>query len=130
MLTLQYIPYSDIEALPSSKRISKLLNVVKQNKIVLLEGRLRKTEEADLIKKTMEEIDAKFTGVELSVIYPENKDTLALFQRIKKNIINMLLGDRLGMTIIGPAAVIKEIKRDPNKIELLTNEISKKKKGK
>ncbi len=130
MLTLQFVPHAEIENLTSAKRITKVLNIVKQNKIVLLEGRLKKTEETDLIKKTMEQIDSSFTGIEISVMYPEQKETIALFQRIKKNIINLLLGDRIGMTIIGPAAIIKEIKRDPNKIELLTNEISSKKKKK
>jgi hypothetical protein len=34
--------------------------------------------------------------------------------------LNLLLGNRQGMTIIGPATVVKEIKKDPNNIELLT----------
>ena len=44
-------------------------------------------------------------------------------------IFNMLLGDRQGMTIIGPASVVKEIKKDPNKIELLTQEVKPKKRN-
>ena len=31
-----------------------------------------------------------------------------------------MLGYKGGMTIIGPASLVKEIKRDPTKIELLT----------
>jgi hypothetical protein len=38
----------------------------------------------------------------------------------------LLLGNREGVTIIGPASIVKEIKRDPNKVELLTNYIPKK----
>jgi hypothetical protein len=60
MLTLQFVPYTEIEQLSSARRIQKLLNIVKQNKIVLLEGRLKKEEETDLIEITMEEIDDKF----------------------------------------------------------------------
>lgn len=121
MLTLQFIPYSEIESLVSQKRISKLLQLVKTDKIILLEGRLRSEEEAELIRKTMEEIDRKFTGIELSVIYPETKDA-ALFHKVKHAFINMVLGDRRGMTIIGPANVVKEIKQDPDKIQLFTKE--------
>jgi len=33
--------------------------------------------------------------------------------------VNMLLGDRQGFTIIGPATIVKEIKNDPDKIELM-----------
>ncbi len=74
MLTLQFIPYTEIEQLSSSKRISKLLHLVKGDKIILLEGRLRREEEAELIKRTMESIGPKFSGIELSVVYPNNKD--------------------------------------------------------
>ncbi len=121
MVTLQFIPYNDIEALSSAKRIQKLLNVVKDNKIVLLQGRLKKEEEKDLIEITMEEIDEKFKGIELSVIYP-NKNYKTFAEKFKKGVYEFLLGDRTGMTIIGPATVVKEIKKDPNKIELFTKE--------
>ncbi|MBI4440878.1 DUF2073 domain-containing protein [Candidatus Woesearchaeota archaeon] len=127
MLTLQFIPYAEIEDLTSEKRISKLLNVVKENKIVVLEGRLRKEEEADLIKQTMESIDEDFKGIELSVIFPDMRNKMAL-DNLRKLFINLLLGDRTGITIIGPASVVKEIKKDPNKIELLTQPLRRKKK--
>ena len=39
---------------------------------------------------------------------------------------NVLLGDRQGMTIIGPATVVKKIEKNPNKIELFTNETTTK----
>ena len=39
-----------------------------------------------------------------------------------------LLGDRQGLTVIGPATIVKEIKKDPNKIELLTKEAKGRKK--
>ena len=41
----------------------------------------------------------------------------------------MLLGDRQGMTIIGPANVVKKIEQNPNKIELFTKETRKRKNG-
>jgi len=119
MLTLQFVPHHEIENLTSPKRINKLLNIVKLNKILLLEGRLTKQEEADLIKRTMQDISDNFKGIELGVIYPNSKDA-DIFTKIKHQIITALLGNRLGLTIIGPASIVKEIKQDPNKIELLT----------
>jgi len=121
MLTLQFIPYSTIELLSSVKRVNKLLELVKGDKIILLEGRLRSEEETDLIRKTMEDIDDRFTGIELSVVYPELKNA-AMFTKMKHSIFNMILGDRQGMTIIGPANIVKEIKQDPEKIELFTKD--------
>jgi hypothetical protein len=38
----------------------------------------------------------------------------------------MVLGDRRGMTIIGPANVVQEIKQDPDKIQLFTKSIGRK----
>ena len=123
MLTLQFVPYYEIESLSSQKRVSKILSMVKENKIVMLEGRLRKQEEAELIQRTMQEINESFSGVEVQVIEPVSKDTDAFMHRVKKNLANILLGDRQGFTIIGPATVVKEIKRDPDKIQLLTQDI-------
>jgi hypothetical protein len=37
------------------------------------------------------------------------------------------LGERQGLTIIGPASIVKEIKKDPNKIQLLTKPPAQKK---
>ena len=122
MLTIQFVPYHEIENLSSTKRIKKLLELAKQDKIVLLEGRLKREEEADLIKKTMKEISPRFKGIELAVLYPEKDDEDALLKKAKKEVVNLLLGDRQGVTILGPATIVKEIKKDPHKIELLTKE--------
>ncbi len=121
MVTIQFLPYTEIEGLSSIGRIRKLLNVAKQEKIVLLQGRLRKEEETELIKVTMEEINKEFKGIELAVIHP-SLSQLSGFQKFKNDVLSTLLGDRQGLTIIGPASVVKEIKKDPNKIELLTSE--------
>jgi hypothetical protein len=126
-LVLQFVPYSEIEDLGPARRVNKLLDIAKQNKIVLLEGRLKKEEEKDLIEITMEEVNNKFKGIELAVINPQKKDR-GLFKGMKSGMINMLLGDRQGFTIIGPATIIKQIKKDPDKIELFTRDIRKKKK--
>ncbi|MFH1590112.1 MAG: DUF2073 domain-containing protein [archaeon] len=118
----------EIERLDSAKRISKLLKIVKDDKIVLLEGKLRSHEETELISKTMEEIDNKFKGIELSAIYPENPDTKNIWLKIRSMFINMFLKDQQGFTIIGPASIIKNIKKDPNKIQLFMEENTKNKK--
>lgn len=129
MLTLEYVPYAKLEQLSSEERINKILKVVKQNRIVLLEGRLRKEEETELIKQTMENITEKFKGVEFGTIDPCNEENAAFFAKVKKSVVNMLIGDRAGLTIIGPASIVKEIKQDPEKIQVFT-EVGKKKRGK
>lgn len=123
MVTFQFVPYQDIESLGSAKRVHKLLGIVKENKIVIMEGRLRKEEEADLIEITMEQIGPKFKGIELSVVYPDTSKQDAV-QKLKGTFANILLGDRQGFTIIGPASMVKKIEKNPDKIELLTKEAS------
>jgi hypothetical protein len=118
-LTMQYVPYEDLSYLDSEKRIQKLLRIVKQNKVVLMEGTLSPQEEADLIEATMELVDAKFKGVEISSFNPMERVTKKTPQdQIKKVFLNLIWGRRRDLTIIGPATIVKDIKRDPKSIQL------------
>ncbi|MBS3162451.1 DUF2073 domain-containing protein [Candidatus Woesearchaeota archaeon] len=118
MLTFQYVPFNEIQNLSSERRISKILGIVKRNKIVLMQGRLKSNEETALIERTMQEVSKEFKGIELCTIYPNSeKNKTAQF---KQMILKVVMGDRDGLTIIGPATVVKEIKRNPDKIELFT----------
>ena len=114
MLTIQYVPYSQVKNLDSDSRIKRLLRIVREDKIVLMEGMLNPGEETKLIQETMSMVNGKFKGVEVCTIQSQERMSI-----IKKSIFE-LLGTKSGMTIIGPASIIKEIKRDPNKIQLLT----------
>ncbi len=129
MLTLQYMPYAEIEQLTSEARVGKILDIVKKNRILLLEGRLKKEEETELIKQTMEAIDDQFKGIEIGTIDPAAKECAAFFAKIKKSVVNILIGNRVGLTIVGPASIVKEIKQDPEKIQVFTD-IGKEKKRK
>ena len=75
----------------------------------------------------MEEIDDDFKGIEISPINVRSKEDLAFFRKVKSVLINILLGDRQGLTIIGPATIVKEIKADPDKIQLLAEDNSHRK---
>ncbi len=127
MVTLQIVPYHEVENLTSVGKIRKLLNIAKDNKIVLLQGRLEKAEETELIKATMEEIDKTFRGIELAVIDPSKQRNANSIQKFRNNFAEFILGNRQGLTIIGPANVVRKIKKDPNKIELFTRDARKKK---
>lgn len=122
MLTLRFIPYTELKDMSPQQRIAKLVELSKEEKIILVEGKLPKVEEAELIKKTMEEISDKFKGIEIAEIFPERKRDAGFFTKLREEFISLILGDRQGFTIIGPATLVKEIKKDPNKIELLTRE--------
>jgi len=119
-LTLQFVPFNDIEHLSSGERVRKLLNIVLTGKIVLLQGKLRSEEEVRLIEDTMAMIDhvKGFKGVELAVLSQKNKN-MPFFDTVRSRIAKLLIGERDAITVIGPATIVREIKRDPSKIELL-----------
>jgi len=121
-LSLHVIPFSEVEPLGISERVKKLLNLVLGNKIVILHGRLRAEEEARLIEDTMALVDhiKNFKGIELAVIEPDLKER-SIFVKMKYGISKRLVGDNSALTVIGPASVIKDIKRDPKKLELMLN---------
>ncbi|MEK6898326.1 MAG: DUF2073 domain-containing protein [Nanoarchaeota archaeon] len=118
--TIQLLPYSEIRSLDSDDRIKKILNIVLGNSIVILQGKLRTEEETRLIGDTMAMIGhiKGFKGIELAVISGNGGERL--FGKMRSGILNAISGGNLGaITIIGPATIVKEIKRNPKKIELL-----------
>jgi hypothetical protein len=118
-LILRFLTYQDIKDLNSEKRIKIILDNVLENKIVILQGKLEPVEEASLIQSTMALIGRVkgFQGVELATIQPEKQRD---FWEIAKNrIAQALVGHRDALTVIGPASVVKDIRKDPRKIDLL-----------
>tara|TARA_B100000315_G_scaffold259910_1_gene318032 strand:- start:3993 stop:4427 length:435 start_codon:yes stop_codon:yes gene_type:complete len=120
--TMQFMSYSEIKNLDSDQRIKKILGIVLGNNILILQGKLDPEEEARLIGDTMAMIKhiKNFKGIELAVISGNGNE--GFFGNFKRNLVNAISGGDLGaITIIGPATIVKEIKRNPKKIELLLN---------
>lgn len=119
-LTIHFMPYSEIEHEGPSGRIKKILAVVLQQKIVILQGRLHAEEETRLIEDTMALVGniKGFQGIELAVVSGDNENR-GLFEKIRHNIARILVGEQDAVTIIGPANLVKEIKKNPKKIELM-----------
>ncbi len=119
-LGLHIMPFSEIQGLSITDRVKKILKIVLGNRVVILQGRLRPEEEIRLIEDTMVMVDhvKNFKGIELAVIEPDSKDLTFMF-KVKRGIAKRLIGDNNALTVIGPASVVKEIKRDPKKIEVL-----------
>jgi hypothetical protein len=117
-LGLSFIPYNDIKGLDSEQRVKKILDIVLENRIVILQGKLEPLEEASLIQSTMALIGRikGFKGVELAAI--ESEKELEGFDKFKEKIVHAILGQRDAITVIGPAAFVRDIKRDPSKIDL------------
>ncbi|MEK6891301.1 MAG: DUF2073 domain-containing protein, partial [Nanoarchaeota archaeon] len=109
-LTLEFLPYSEIRDLSSAERIKKLLAIVLNNRIIILQGRLKPEEEVRLIEDTMAIIGhvKDFKGIELAVVGNGDNST-PIFRKLTQGMAKMLVGDTAAMTIIGPASIVKEI---------------------
>ena|SRR3989344_2108995 len=126
MLTLQYIPFHEFVDLNTDEKLKKILKTVKEDKIIMIEGRLNPAEESELIKQTMASINKNFKGIEIASIDYSLKSE-GLIEDLKHHLGHYLLRKRSGLTIVGPATLVREIRKDPSKIELLTMEKKKKK---
>ena len=97
------------QKLSSQEKLDFILREIRQGKVLVLEQGLTPLEQTALIERTMEEIEEDaFIGIEIDG-YLEDKATLfrRLFGVIRKP----------GLTVIGPADLIKTIKKDGNIIQ-------------
>ena len=118
-LTIYFMPYSEINKENSFGKIKKILGLILQEKIIILQGRLQPEEEARLIENTMTLVGniKEFQGIEIAAI--SGNTNRGLFEKLRYNIAKILVGEQDILTIIGPANIVKEIKKDPRKIELM-----------
>ncbi len=118
-LTIHFMPFSEIAHINSLDRIKKILGLVLDNKLIILQGRLKPEEETKLIENTMTLIGniKGFQGVEISTLSGDNEK--GLFDRLRHNLVRILIGEQDAVTLIGPATIVKEIRKDPKKIELI-----------
>ncbi len=118
-LTIHFMPYSEIAKIDSLHRIKKIIGLILEGKIIILQGRLTSEEESKLIENTMTLIGniKGFQGVEISTLSGEEDQNM--FDKVRHNIARILVGEQDAITLIGPASVVKDIKRDPKKIELM-----------
>jgi len=121
-LSIQFLPYSEIRELNSNQRIKKILDIILGNNILILQGKLKTEEETRLIGDTMAMVGhiKSFKGIELAVISGNGNE--GFFSKMRKGIANAISGGEMSaVTIIGPATIVREIKRNPKKIELFLN---------
>ena len=88
--TIQFLPYSEVRDLNSDDRIKKILAIILDNNILILQGRLTASEEARLIGDTMAMIEhvRTFKGIELAVI--SSNDKAGFFGKMKSGLANAL----------------------------------------
>ncbi len=118
-LTIHFMPFSEIAHVDSLERIKKIMGLVLDNKLIILQGKLKPEEETRLIENTMTLIGnlKGFQGVEISTLSGEKEKNV--FDRLRHSLVKILVGEQDAVTLIGPATIVKEIRKDPKKIELI-----------
>ena len=112
-IELEFISSDVLDEQDRDGRMDFLLDKVKENTILVVEGSLSSTEEAKLIEATMKRISEKFPGIEVSTL--RDKTEFGFRERI----IKLLGGKTGGLTVIGPSKLIKQIKKEPSRISVL-----------
>jgi len=117
---IEFMPFDKIKDLSLRRKISKIVTIVKKNSVLIIDGKLSAEEEAALIEETMKKISRNFPGIEICSFNSADfrKKERQFFDVIRETVLDKIAGRR-GMTIIGPAAIVKNIKKDPDKISLL-----------
>lgn len=110
-LKMDFISSDALKSRSSIEKISLIVDRVKKGEVLVIEGGLEPEEEAELIETTMREIDVEsFVGID---IYTLEKDESSFFGLSKKKTV--------GITIIGPANVMKAVKRKSNFLSMVAN---------
>ncbi|MCX6664820.1 MAG: DUF2073 domain-containing protein [Euryarchaeota archaeon] len=100
-----------LDDLTSKEKLRFILDEVKTGKILVLEQGLTSVEQASLIENTMREIDQDtFIGIEMEGYSEE-----------KTNFLQRVFGitRKPRMTVIGPAHLLKTVRKDNDKIETM-----------
>jgi hypothetical protein len=111
-LGIEFVSTKILSEMNDVEATDYLLKVIKKGDMIVLDEKLPPSQEKELFKRTMEMIDKDFTGIEISSI-GENENNW------KNSIIKLLGGKTTGLTVIGSAKIIKNIKNQKDKINLL-----------
>jgi hypothetical protein len=114
---LEFIPFEALKSMELEEQVKYIIKKAKDNKILIFDSQLTPTEEAKLISETMKHIDKKFSGIEICSLHMDLNNTW--IDKFKSFVFKTLTGKMRGTSIIGPAKLIKQIKRDPESISIL-----------
>ncbi len=111
-LGIEFVSTKILSEMKDNEATEYLLKVIRRGDMIVLDEKLPPAQEKELFKRTMEIIDDDFTGIEISSIGDSETSW-------KNSIIKLLGGKTTGLTVIGSAKIIKNIKNQKDKINLL-----------
>jgi len=131
-LKMDFVSSVALNGKTGKKKINFILKKVKDGSILITDGVLRPEEEMDLIKETMRRIDDGFPGIEVCSLKKQTNGFRLFFEKLsdgRERVGNFMLRRitgkpsktklKTGMTLIGPAKIIKRIKKNPDSFSVL-----------
>jgi hypothetical protein len=108
-ISFNLVSRQKLDGLNSSEKLNFIIKEVKKGKILVLEYGLTPMEQTNLIEFTMKEIEHDtFIGVEMEGY---GQDSPSFFQKM------FGLSRKPRMTLIGPAHLLKTVRKDSNMIQ-------------
>lgn len=112
-LKMDFVSMDSVKGNTIDEKLENILEDVKDGHIVVLDEALDPNEEARLVATTMENIDAKFAGIEFCSL-PRKENWLYKKMNRMVSFITRSNVTTPGLTLVGPSNIIREIKRDPD----------------
>ncbi|MEK6953458.1 MAG: DUF2073 domain-containing protein [Candidatus Micrarchaeota archaeon] len=110
---IEFVAVKTLHGKDADEKAKYIINAVKkERKILILEEALSREEERVLYQLTMENVSKDFPGIEISSFGEEAPG-------VRQALIALLGGKKAGLTIIGPSNLVKQIKKDPDKLRFL-----------
>lgn len=116
-LKIKFVPYEKYR----KDGLRSIMKDLRNETIVLIDAKLPAEEEAMIIEETMKKINGNhtsFTGIELSSI--DMDKAAGNMDKLKGMLIQTIIGKKRGMTIIGPARIVRKIDKNPEELLLYT----------
>ena len=111
-IQIEFLPSAVLSQKRGKAKISFLMDMIKQDKILVLEDPLEYEEETALIEETMKKVSSKFPGIEIGTMGNSAPND------IRGQLIKLLGGKTSGLTVIGPSSLVRAMKRDPQSMSI------------
>lgn len=116
-MDVKILSNATISSLDSTKKVDKIYKMVKDGSLVVLEGRLTNQEELMLTSKSLKHVNDSFSGIDIAFLNVRNDSSF--FEKLRFKLATFLLKYEVGITVIGPSKKVKELKMNPEQIEIL-----------
>ncbi len=113
-LRIKFVPYEKLK----EQKFNGIIRDLKHNTIIMVDAKLNAKEEAQIIAETMRNVSEDFSGIEFGSIDLGAESGKGNLSKIKGALIERIIGRKRGVTIIGPANVVRKIKKNPKELLL------------